>query len=213
MEALLCLMIGYLVGTFNPSYLLGRLNGLDIREEGSGNAGASNVIITFGKAPGAVVAFIDVLKTVFVINLCIRLFPGCTLARPVAGTACVLGHIFPFYMHFRGGKGLACLGGIIVSYDVRLFLIMFMIALLISFVTDYICFVPIIGSLIYPLMYGLMTGLWLGSVVYCILPVVMCYRHIENLKRIRNGTEARFSFLWNKAAEIDRLKQNNENHK
>lgn len=208
MQALYCAVLAYLIGTVSPSYVIGKAHGFDIRSRGSGNAGASNVIITLGKLPGAIIAFLDIFKAVLAVTICSRLFSGFIYARELSGVSCILGHIFPFYMNFRGGKGLACFGGVILANDLRVFFIMFAIALIMSFITDYICFVPIIGSLVYPILYGTISKNWGAAGIYCILPLVMCYKHLENLRRIKNGTEARFSFLWNKNDEIDRLKHN-----
>ena len=111
------IIIGYLIGCISLSYLIGKLKGFDIREHGSGNAGASNVIITVGKKAGAFVAIFDIFKAWFAVKVTGILFPGIFLLGSVTAVAVILGHIFPFYMGFKGGKGFASLGGSILALD------------------------------------------------------------------------------------------------
>ena len=207
MEYVYCTLIGYIVGTFNPSYILGRIKGINIKEKGSGNAGASNALIIFGKAVGVVCALIDIFKTYFAILLTEHLFPGLTSALAVTGTACILGHIFPFYMKFRGGKGLACLGGTVLAFDLRVFIGLLLVELIFVLIVDYICFVPMTASVIFAATYGFMTRDIVGTVILFGAAVVINFRHLENIKRINNGTEAHFSYLWKKE-EKERMQEN-----
>ena len=198
MKFLSCILIGYLIGTINPSYIIAKLRGFDIREKGSKNAGASNALILFGKVLGVGCALFDIAKATFAIWLCGKLFPGLSYSFPVAGIACILGHVFPFYMKFKGGKGLACLGGMILAFDWRVFLIMLATEIVVAIVTDYICFVPLTASAIFPIVYGMMRrDVWGALGIAFVLPL-MLYKHKENLKRIKEKTEMPFSFLWNK---------------
>ncbi len=205
-----CALMGYLIGSINLSYLLSKRKGYDIREHGSGNAGASNVIIMMGKKIGAAVAVVDVMKAFVVVRLAIAIYPEFRYAGVIAATSVILGHIFPFYMGFRGGKGLATLGGSILALDYKMFLILLLFALFIAFVTDYICFAPITCSVLFSVLYAIKNkdvwiGVILGASTICIL-----YRHVGNLKRIRDGKELRFSFLWNRKAEAERLGVEND---
>ncbi len=205
MNYLLCGLFSYLIGTISPSYFIAKFRGVDIREKGSKNAGASNVLMLFGKLMGFLCAILDIAKAVFAIWLCKRLFPNLIYGFPTAGVFCILGHIFPFYMSFRGGKGLACLGGMILSFDWRVFLIMLSCELAVALITNYICFVPITASLIFPIVYGVMRQDVIGGIILCIPAVIICCKHKENIARIKNGTEMRISFLWNKDKELERL--------
>ncbi len=112
---------GYLIGCINPAFFLARIRGYDIREHGSGNAGASNVIITMGKGIGLLVAFVDVFKAFLAVELAMLAFPDDSLlAGFCSATFVILGNIFPFYMGFKGGKGFASLGGSVLAIDVNL---------------------------------------------------------------------------------------------
>ncbi|MBR6536631.1 MAG: glycerol-3-phosphate acyltransferase [Lachnospiraceae bacterium] len=208
MEILACSLIGYLIGAFSPSYLIGLMSGYDIRKKGSGNAGASNVIILKGKAVGAFCAILDIAKACLAVWITGKMFPHFSHAFPITGTSCILGHIFPFYMKFRGGKGLACLGGVILMTDVRLFLIMLSIELVVVLIVNYLCVVPMSASVAYACIYGAMNQDILAAGIFMIAAVVMLFKHMDNLQRIKNGTEVHFSYLWNKEKEIERIKGN-----
>ncbi|MCR5322863.1 MAG: glycerol-3-phosphate acyltransferase [Lachnospiraceae bacterium] len=204
---------GYLIGTINPSYIIARIKGFDIRKSGSGNAGGSNAVITMGGKIGILCSLLDILKAYMVVVLTVRFFPECTYVRSASSVAVILGHMFPFYMGFKGGKGLACLGGTILAYDPMLFVIMLTMAVVIAFVTDYIVFVPLTVSVIYPIIYCYMDHKVIGTkqavismLILFIATLFMWNRHFENLKRIKNGTEAHLSYLWKKDKELERIK-------
>lgn len=205
MSVFLCALMGYLVGCINPAYLMAKAKGFDIRQRGSGNAGASNAVITLGKKAGAASAVFDVFKAYIVAKTAGLIFPGVALVNELAAASCILGHIYPLPMGFRGGKGLACLGGTILAFNSHLFLILLMVELILAFVVNYICIVPITASIIFPMLYLFFTGSLGGTLLFSLVSAVMLMKHIENLHRIRKGTEARFSFLWNKDEEIERL--------
>ena len=205
MNYVFCILIGYLIGSINPSYLIAKIKGFDIRKRGSGNAGASNALILFGKVFGVSCALFDIAKATAAIHLCVFLFPELSYAFSVTAVFAVIGHIFPFYMRFKGGKGLACLGGTILAFDWRVFLIMLACEIVLAVAINYICFVPLTACVIFPVVYGLMSkDLW-GTAILCGMIPVIFYKHIENFGRIKRGTEARLSFLWNKQKELDRM--------
>ena len=205
MKILLCILLGYAIGAINPSYFLAKARGFDIRRRGSGNAGASNALILFGKALGISCALFDIAKATAAIHLAQLLFRGTPFIFSVTAVATIVGHIFPFYMKFRGGKGLACLGGAILAFDWRVFLVMLACEAILAVAVNYICFVPLTASVIFPIIYGVMSGdLW-GALILCLVIPIVFFKHIENLVRIKNGTEARLSFLWNKQGELERM--------
>ena len=204
-QILCCLLIGYLLGCFSPSYLIGRLRGYDVRRAGSGNAGASNTVILAGKAAGFAVALTDILKTAAAWWLCRRLFPLLRLAGAIAGVAALIGHMFPVFLRFRGGKGLACLGGLALAWDWRLLLAMLCVALLIGLITDYVWISTVSMSLIFPLTLGLLTRDWALAAVLTVPAIPIFWKHLENFRRMREGKELRLSFLWNRDQELKRI--------
>lgn len=222
-KIVLCAFYGAAIGSINPSYLIGRLRGFDIRKEGSGNAGASNAVILMGKIVGLFCTLFDIGKAFAAFRTAPLIFGQSAYFEVIAGTACILGHIFPFYMKFRGGKGLAALGGVILAVDWRLFLIMLGAEILFAVAVDYICVVPISACVIFPLLYGFLGDAgtawlrhagagWWGALIFGAAAIAMLYRHVENVRRIRAGTEMHLSYLWkhDKEGEIERIRQNRE---
>lgn len=205
MKIIACIIIGYLIGTVNPSYITGRIRGMDIRENGSGNAGASNVIILVGKSVGAVCAILDIMKAYLAYNLCAALFPSVAAAGILAGAGCMLGHIFPVWMGFRGGKGLACLGGTILAYNWKMFLMFLLAEILVVLAVGYICVVAISASIAFPMVYAFSGGHAAGVIALAVLAVVILLRHRENFTRIREGRELKVYYLWSKKKELERI--------
>ncbi len=126
MIRVVCILIGYVFGLFQTSYLYGRMNGIDIRDHGSGNAGTTNALRTLGKKAGAVTFLGDCFKCVFAVWLVRALFAGragfpeeqmSILLGMYASLGVILGHNFPFYLGFKGGKGIAATAGLFFSLD------------------------------------------------------------------------------------------------
>ena len=121
MIRLVCLLIGYVFGCFQTSYIYGRMHGIDIRQHGSGNAGTTNSLRVLGKKAGAIVLLCDIMKTGLAITLVRILFKEqygeiIYLLSIYAAAGCILGHNFPFYLGFKGGKGIACTAGLILFF-------------------------------------------------------------------------------------------------
>ena len=208
MNYLYCALLGYLIGTVNPSYLLGKLKGIDIRTKGSGNAGASNAVILLGKLVGVLCALFDISKAYFAVYIARALFPDFTHAFAVAGVFCIIGHIFPFYMGFRGGKGLACLAGVVFGFNKRVFLLMLTGAIILALITDFICVVPVTASAVFPVIYGFMTGDVIGALLFGCVFIIIALKHKGNFRRIAAGQEMHLSYLWNSEKEMERMRAN-----
>lgn len=207
MQIVLCSLMGYLIGNINPAYILSRLKGFDIREKGSGNAGASNVTMVMGKKAGVFTALFDIFKAFTASVIAMNLFPALRYAKILSGISCITGHIFPFLMKFHGGKGLACLGGVILAFNPTIFLSLLLIEVIIALAVDYICIVAPSGAVIFTLVYAIFTGDPTGTLMLAVISVVILFKHIENFERIHNGEEAHISFLWKKNDEIERLRK------
>lgn len=149
MIRLICLLIGYAFGCFQTSYIYGRLHGIDIRNYGSGNAGTTNSLRVLGKKAGLIVLLCDMLKTGLAIILVRVLFREqygdiLYLLAIYAAAGSVLGHNFPFYLGFKGGKGIACTAGLIIFFHPYLVLPQAVSFLTIFFTTHYVS----LGSLV-----------------------------------------------------------------
>ena len=205
LQTLACLLTGYLLGSLSPSFRAGKLRGYDVRESGSGNAGASNTVILVGRFAGLIVALLDILKAACAWWLCAALFPELRLSGILGGVGAILGHMFPLWLRFHGGKGLACLGGVILAYDWRTLLLMLAVAVAIGVVTNYVAVATVSMSVIWPVYYGLRTAFWLGAGVLLVPAVPIFLRHLVNFRRIRKGEELRLRYLWRKDEELQRI--------
>ena len=204
MDILACCAIGYFLGNLNPAFFFARLKGYDARRDGSGNAGASNAYILAGKKAFFITAFLDILKAFLACRICRLLFPKLVVAEAIGGVACILGHMFPVLLRFHGGKGLASLGGVILSWHWQAFLLLLALALVIGFASHYVCVVAPTMSLLFPGVYFVTTHMLASTLVLLIPAVPIFWKHMENFRRIREGTELRLSYLWNKEGEMKR---------
>lgn len=202
---ILIIVFSYLVGSFNLSYFLSKSKGYDIREHGSGNAGASNVVIMMGKKMGLIVALVDIFKAFLVCTIAMKMLPDVVYVGCIAGTAVIIGHIFPFYLNYKGGKGLATLGGTILALDPKMFIVLLAIAIVLAVVINYICVVPMSISVVFALAYGMTRRSLASFLILMVAAIIINLKHIENIKRIKAGTEARFSLLWDRKSEAERL--------
>lgn len=192
MDKMIYLLIalgGYLMGSFNLAFFLAKAKGFDIRSLGSNNAGASNATVTMGLKAGIAVAVLDILKSCLAALLAGLLFPQLPHAALLAGVAAVLGHIFPFYLKFRGGKGFASFMGLALAIDWRFFLAMVVIVLLITLITDYIVVGTLTAITSLPLYLLWQRTALLGILIVCVASLVILGKHFVNIKRILTGQE------------------------
>lgn len=205
LQVILCILIGYVLGNISPSYFLARRKGYDPRVDGSGNAGASNAYILAGKSAFFVTAILDILKAFIACRVCRGLFPSLPVAEQIGGVACILGHMYPAALRFHGGKGLASLGGVILSWNWKAFLILLALAAVIAFVTNYVCFVAPTMAALFPALFYWRTQDLPAALILLIpfLPILL--KHMENFRRIREGKEVRMRFMWDRAGELKRI--------
>ena len=138
MEYAISIIIGYLLGSISPAALIAKMKKINLRKTGTKNLGATNTTLVLGKKFGAIVMLFDIAKGAISVIISKLIFREIAmLAGLLAGSAAVLGHMFPFYLKFRGGKGLAAYGGMILAFDPLTFLLLLMIGLICAFVLNY----------------------------------------------------------------------------
>lgn len=194
-------LFGYFMGCFSLSYLLAKKRGFDIRTRGSNNAGASNAAVTMGWKIGVLVGFCDIMKC-FIAVLAVRLivsdFDPLALAPFITGVACVLGHMHPFYMKFRGGKGFASYLGMIMAIDWKFFFVLVAAILVVALLSDYI----VMGTLVTMVSFPFYSFFSRHSIIVAILPallsILILYRHRKNFSDIINGRERKISAVFKK---------------
>ena len=207
-QKILCIIIGYVFGLFQTGFIIGKIHNIDIREYGSGNSGTTNAMRTLGKKYGFITYFGDALKAVFAVILTYFVFRDICSGHMMVialytGLGVVLGHNFPFYMHFKGGKGIAASSGVIFSlvfFDWKFLALGFCTFFVALAVSKYVSF----SSLC------LMTGFFIEMIVWGqldmvhhlnadekveayilvgIMTALSFIRHKDNIKRLANGTE------------------------
>ena len=197
------LLIGYLLGGVQSAILIGRFKGIDIRAHGSGNAGTTNTIRVLGKKLGALVLIIDILKAVLAIGLSKWIF-GAThpnemiLIALYSGIGAILGHSYPLFFGFKGGKGIATPAGTLIGIDFKLFLVAACVFLICFVITKIVSMSSLLMTASLPILISIMyAGAGRIGIEALILAFAITgftfYRHKANIKRLMNGTEAKLT--------------------
>lgn len=204
MERILCLLIGYICGLFQTSYLIGKMNHIDIRQHGSGNAGTTNALRTLGKKAGAMTLLGDCLKSIAAMWIVKLLFAGScgdhlALLTLYGAAGCILGHNFPFYLGFKGGKGVAASVGMVLFFDIRIFAICAVVFFGLFFWKHYVSLCSLAAYLsawILMILFGQSGSYGMSGAfnleLYAlmgVLTVLAYYRHRANIGRLLKGTE------------------------
>lgn len=205
-ERLICLLVGYVFGLFQTSYIIGKMHKTDIREHGSGNAGTTNALRTFGKKAGAMTLLGDCLKCVLAIVAVRLIFRNSAadvmpLLAIYAAAGCVLGHNFPINLGFRGGKGIAASVGFLIAFDWRLFVLCAIVFFVIFFLTHYVSLCSVsayFAAFVSMIVFGQMGSYHMDHthtielyVIMGALTVLAFYRHKKNIRRLLDGTESK----------------------
>lgn len=203
MFRLFCLLIGYCLGCIQSAFIVGKLMGhIDIRDYGSGNAGFTNTARVLGKRAGAIVFVMDLIKVIIAYHICAVIFDGAgsfiqgssLLPGIYGGIGAVLGHNFPCYLKFKGGKGIACTLGLMLCVDWKIALITYIIGFVTFIAKMYISLASLSMAVIFPVLmvvFKLPLEETLLMVVLCVLAYI---KHTSNIKRLVAGNENKFGF-------------------
>jgi acyl phosphate:glycerol-3-phosphate acyltransferase len=209
---LLEILVAYLVGSVPSAVWIGKLlYGIDVRQHGSGNAGATNVIRVLGYAAGIPVLLFDVFKGWLAVEVAVWLpIPGLSTEVMIyiligMGIAAVLGHVFPVYAGFKGGKGVGTIAGVGISLFPLAILIVLVIFILVLAVTHYVSLSSIVASLVFPMVVYFIIGerhpglIGLSLLVAVFIPAT----HRKNIMRLMKGEENKFNFRRKKEGEVN----------
>lgn len=189
MKNILCLLMGYLLGSVNPAAMISKVKKDDLRKKGTGNLGASNTMLVFGKKLGVLVMIFDIAKAWCASKLAQMLFPQLRMIGLTAGFGAVLGHVFPFYMGFRGGKGLAAFAGMVLAYDSRMFFALLIFGVILMIIVNYSAVVPISAGILFPVL-TLLRSCDLGAFLVALAAgVLIIVKHSGNLVKGRKGED------------------------
>jgi acyl phosphate:glycerol-3-phosphate acyltransferase len=184
---LLCAVVGYLLGSISTGILYSRLLGSDIRRHGSKNPGASNMLRTYGTHAGTITFVFDCAKAVASVLLG-RLIAGQSGAM-TAGFFAIIGHNWPLYFGFKGGKGIACCTGVFVFVFPALGIPAVLLDILTIVLTKYISLGSMVLVISYAIMVSFFRGICPSGVWAIVLALIAIWRHWGNLQRLKNGTE------------------------
>nr|WP_044336991.1 glycerol-3-phosphate 1-O-acyltransferase PlsY [Rossellomorea aquimaris] len=189
----LILVLAYLLGSIPSGLLIGKtFYGKDIREHGSGNLGGTNTFRTLGVKAGMIVTIMDILKGT-VATLLPLLFES-DVHMLLAGVFAVIGHMYPVFANFRGGKAVATSAGVLLGYNYILFLILLAVFFVCLYATKYVSLSSMLAAVL-AFAYSIFTGDIPLIIVVGILTIFVVYRHRANIVRIRNKTEPKIKWL------------------
>ena len=218
MERIICIIIGYVFGMFQTAFFYGKMHGIDIREHGSGNAGTTNTLRVLGTKAGLIVFAGDVLKCMIAVWITTLIFRGSHpeeiyLLKLYTAAGAILGHNYPFYLKFKGGKGIAATAGLILAFHPYFIPVGFVLFFGVFLTTHYVS----LGSLL--IYVGLMTemvicgqtGLFGATqpvlnemyAVTAFLTILAFYKHKENIKRLLHGNERKTYLLKKNKVEVE----------
>lgn len=203
-ECAVMAIIAYLIGSINFSVIISKkMAGFDVREKGSGNAGTTNMLRSVGKKAAAVTLVCDILKGVVAILIALiigKIINGVDTSMLVqtAGIAVILGHTFPIFFKFKGGKGVATSLGVLIMSNWQIGLICLVFAILLIVLTQMVSVGSIAAAILYPVLTLFIPQNYIvegNYMIYSILlAVLIVFNHRENVKRLLNGTENKISF-------------------
>lgn len=218
MERIICIIIGYVFGMFQTAFFYGKMHGIDIREHGSGNAGTTNTLRVLGTKAGLIVFAGDVLKCMIAVWITTLIFKGSHadeiyLLKLYTAAGAILGHNYPFYLKFKGGKGIAATAGLILAFHPYFIPVGCVLFFGVFLTTHYVS----LGSLL--IYVGLMTemvicgqtGLFGATqpvlnemyAVTAFLTILAFYKHKENIKRLLHGNERKTYLLKKNKVEAE----------
>jgi len=197
MYIILFIIIAYLLGSIPSALIIGKLTQkIDIREYGSGNMGATNAFRILGTKAGIIVTLADILKGTLatLIPVFAAMYIDIDVSRLLIGLFAVLGHTFPIFARFKGGKAAATSAGVILGVSPLMFVIILLLFIIILYLSKYVSLASMLTGIIASVIAYFISDSFLFWVIL-ILTIFVCIRHKDNIKRIKNKTEPKITWL------------------
>tara|TARA_Y100000589_G_C26991701_1_gene562889 strand:- start:1 stop:579 length:579 start_codon:yes stop_codon:yes gene_type:complete len=192
-----------LFGCIQTSFFIGKvLFKIDVKNQGSKNAGASNGVLLFGWAYGVFIGLVDLMKAYIPVSICLILTEFDMFLASIVGGGVILGHIYPFFMNFNGGKGMSSYFGMILALDFSFGMILLLLSAIFLMVTNYVAVATILILVFVPIReyfyseYTISNPEYILSILFFSMLIIS--KHIENLVKIKNGTETTFWSVFKK---------------
>ncbi len=187
------IILAYLLGSIPSALIVGKIGyGIDIREHGSGNLGGTNTFRTLGVKAGLIVTIADILKGTLAAAL--PMLVGADLHPLLVGVIAVIGHVYPVFAKFKGGKAVATSGGLLLFYSPILFITMLLVFFICLYISKYVSLSSMLTG-IYGVIYSIFFGDLPLIIVLSLLAAFVIFKHIANIKRIINKTEPKIKWL------------------
>ncbi|WP_027339180.1 glycerol-3-phosphate 1-O-acyltransferase PlsY [Halonatronum saccharophilum] len=201
MREVMVMLIGYLLGSIPFALIAVRLvKKVDIRDYGSGNVGATNAFRLMGLSMGILVALLDIGKGFLAVSIAKVFFADQPLILLLAGILSIVGHNWPIFLKFKGGKGVATSVGVLISLVPQVIFIIFLVWLTIILTTQYVSLASIVGAALLPVLIIIfaLDAVYLGFAI--LISIFVIYRHIPNIKRLLAGTENKVKLSDNRSS-------------
>ena len=212
-------LVAYLMGSFSTSYVVSRIKKVDLKKTATRNLGASNTTVVLGWKFGLLVGVVDIAKGIGAVLLTRFFAPDLPAIAYVAATSVTLGHIFPFYLKFRGGKGFATFIGSVAGLCFPFAVVLAVVIISLAFITNYLVVGTFITALSAPLFFYFWRDDLAGAIILAIASLVIILKHRENIVHIKDGTEGKVRNLFGKGhrkkteeaiKELDRIREEEE---
>ena len=199
MKICLCLMLGYLLGSLSPSALIAKLKHKNLREHGTKNLGATNTSLIFGKKFGVVVMIFDIFKGFLAFKIPSLILPEVKWLSMASGLAAVIGHCFPFYLKFKGGKGLASFGGMILAYNPLLFAFLLVSTIVLLLIVNHSFIMPFYAAITF-VIFVMIKEQSLPLILFAFLAsLLLIIKHFGNMIKAIRGEDTKIrSYIKNK---------------
>ena len=189
MKYFICILLAYLIGSLSPSALLAKIKHKNLKKEGTGNLGATNTTLVFGKMFGFLVMVLDIFKGFLAVKITAWIVPEVEWLAILAGFCAVIGHCFPFYLKFKGGKGLAAFGGVILAYNPLFFLFVLTTGVVIVLLIISGTALSYYAALAFPIYVAITNPSVLVLAICIVMSLFMMIIFIPNLKKAIKGQE------------------------
>lgn len=193
-------LVAYLIGSINFAIIFSKkFAGFDVREKGSKNAGTTNVLRTVGKGAAALTLICDILKgvvSVLLAMLATKIWQGTDIEvlKYLAGLFAIIGHTFPVYYGFKGGKGVATALGVLLIVNPQIGIICLSFALIIMIATRWVSLGSILAATLFPILTIFMVDNIGAKIISILIGILVIFNHRSNITRLKNGTESKLSF-------------------
>lgn len=189
MRYFFCILIAYLIGSLSPAALIAKLKHKNLSKEGTGNLGATNTSLVIGKMFGFLVMVLDIFKGFLAVKIAIWIIPEAEWFAMMAGFFAVIGHCFPFYLKFKGGKGLAAFGGVILAYNPLFFLFVLSTGVIFILIANSGTVLSYYAALIFPIFVAFTSKSVPTTVVCIVMSLFLMIIFVPNLKKAIKGEE------------------------